>query len=296
VPFTQFLKTCQQRIETSLSSWLPEAVITPCKLHEAMRYVSLDGGKRIRPTLVYATGQALDIPVEKLDGPACAVELIHAYSLVHDDLPAMDNDALRRGKPTCHIQYDEPTAILVGDALQSLAFYVIAHDKSMVNDAAQRLKMVQILAQASGSRGMAGGQAIDLASVGKALGLVELENMHIHKTGALIRASVRLGAMSNPLIEPSQLENLDHYAKCIGLAFQIQDDILDVEGDTAALGKAQGADIARNKPTYPSLIGLKESKAMAQDLIEQALQSINSLGEPANPLRWIAEYIIRRQN
>jgi len=296
VPFSHFLQRCQQRVETSLSSWLPEPDVIPYKLHEAMRYVCLDGGKRIRPTLVYATGQALDIPIEKLDGPACAVELIHAYSLVHDDLPAMDDDALRRGKPTCHIQYDEPTAILVGDALQSLAFHILAHDNRMTDNSARRLEMVNILAQASGSRGMAGGQAIDLASVGQALNLAELENMHIHKTGALIRASVRLGAISQPLVDPTRMENLDHYAKCIGLAFQIQDDILDVEGDTEALGKLQGADIARNKPTYPSLIGIKESKAMAQDLIAQALHSVSQLGDRANPLRWIADYIIRRQN
>jgi len=296
VSFTHFLQICQQRVEKSLSFWLPEPNIIPNKLHEAMRYACLDGGKRIRPALTYATGQALGIPVEKLDGPACALELIHAYSLVHDDLPAMDNDTLRRGKPTCHIRYGEATAILAGDALQSMAFHILAHDSNMTNNPVRRLEMVNVLAQASGSRGMAGGQAIDLASVGKALNLAELENMHVHKTGALIRASVRLGIISQSLAEPSIVENLDHYAKCIGLAFQIQDDILDVEGDTEALGKLQGADIARNKPTYPSLIGLKKSKIMAQDLIEQALGSVNMLGERANPLRWIAGYIIDRQN
>jgi farnesyl diphosphate synthase len=207
----------------------------------------------------------------------------------------MDNDELRRGKPTCHIAFDEATAILTGDALQALAFYVLAHDPNMVPDAPLRLKMIETLADASGSRGMAGGQAIDLAYTGHELNLVELENMHIHKTGALIRAAVKLGALSDPDVELDVLEKLDHYGKCIGLAFQIQDDILDVESDTQTLGKTQGADVARNKPTYPAIVGLKQAKDMAADLVDQSLQSLQDFNHRADPLRGIAQYIITRQ-
>lgn len=290
------LTTYQARTEKSLEHWLPESTINPTRLHEAMRYSSLEGGKRVRPALVYLTGQALGVAPAMLDGPACALELIHVYSLIHDDLPAMDDDELRRGKPTCHIQFDEATAILAGDALQSLAFYILAHDPNMVADPGLRLQMVETLAQASGSRGMAGGQAIDLAAVGKTVNVAELENMHIHKTGALIRASVRLAALSAPKTDTKLLEKLDHYAKCVGLAFQIRDDILDVEGDTETLGKTQGADMARNKPTYPALLGLDEAKQMAKDLHQEAIDSLTILGEKAEPLREIAEYIINRQN
>jgi len=261
-----------------------------------MRYSTLGGGKRVRPLLVYMAGQAVGAPLAKLDGPACAVELIHVYSLIHDDLPAMDDDALRRGKPTAHIQFDEATAILSGDALQALAFYILAHDPLMVDDTGLRLTMVETLALASGSRGMAGGQAIDLAGVGTSMNLAELEDMHIHKTGALIRASVRLGALSQPGVDHDTLEHLDHYAKCIGLAFQIRDDILDVEGDTETLGKTSGADQALGKPTYPSLVGLAEAKRMAEELCEEAVASLAELGEPAQPLRDITEYIIQRQS
>jgi farnesyl diphosphate synthase len=290
------LKTYQARVEKTLDHWLPESNINPAQLHEAMRYATLDGGKRVRPALVYLTGQALDVAPAALDGPACALELVHVYSLIHDDLPAMDDDALRRGKPTCHIQYDEATAILAGDAMQALAFYILAHDPNMVDNARLRLKMVETLAQASGSRGMAGGQAIDLAAVGKEVNLAELENMHIHKTGALIRASVKLAALSSPEIAPESLEKLDQYAKCVGLAFQIHDDILDVEGDTEILGKAQGADSARNKPTYPALLGMNEAKQRAKDLHQEAVDCLSNLGEKAEPLREISEYIISRQN
>jgi farnesyl diphosphate synthase len=290
-----FLQTHQQRVSSVIDHWLPQNNILPERLHEAMRYAALNGGKRIRPVLVYATGQALNIPAGQLDGPACAVELIHAYSLVHDDLPSMDNDELRRGKPTCHIAFDEATAVLTGDALQSLAFFVLAHDPHMVSNPQLRLKMVELLADASGSRGMAGGQAIDLAYVGRELNLVELENMHIHKTGALIRAAVQLGALSNAGIDPAALDKLDHYGKCIGLAFQIQDDILDVESDTQTLGKTQGADMVRNKPTYPAIVGLKRAKEMAADLVEQSLESLQPFNHLADPLRWIAQYIIARQ-
>jgi geranylgeranyl diphosphate synthase type II len=286
----------QSRTEQSLEQWLPTANVIPSHLHEAMRYACLNGGKRVRPALVYMTGEALGIPLDKLDGPACALELIHVYSLVHDDLPAMDDDDLRRGKPTTHIAFDEATAILVGDALQSLAFYILAHDPTMIEDHEQRLRMVEELAMASGSRGMAGGQAMDLAAAGKQLTLAELEDMHIHKTGALIRAGVRLGAMSAVQAEAEVIDSLDHFAKCMGLAFQIQDDILDVEGNTETLGKTQGADQAQNKITYPALVGLAESKRMAHDLHQEALQSLAPLGEKANGLRALASYIIERQS
>ncbi len=290
------LSTYQTRTEQALQHWLPAAQILPTRLHQAMRYAALDGGKRIRPALVYMSGVALGAPLACLDGPACALELIHVYSLVHDDLPAMDDDDLRRGKPTTHITFDEATAVLVGDALQSLAFYILAHDPEMISDPARRLQMVETLAMASGSRGMAGGQAIDLAAVGREISLAELEDMHIHKTGALIRASVRLGALSQPGIDAGQLAQLDHYAKCMGLAFQIRDDILDIEGDTATLGKPQGSDQASNKPTYPALVGMGEAKTMANDLQQEALDSLTSLGAAAQPLRDIAEYIINRRS
>jgi geranylgeranyl pyrophosphate synthase len=214
-----------------------------------MRYAVLGGGKRVRPVLVFAAGAAVGAADARLDAPACAVELIHAYSLVHDDLPAMDDDDLRRGRPSCHRAFDEATAILTGDALQTLAFQILA--QATEPDAAVRLRMIATLALASGSRGMAGGQAIDLAAVGRELDMVQLEDMHIHKTGALIRASVLLGALCTDEFDEPRLERLDRYAKCIGLAFQIQDDILDVVGDTALLGKTAGADTARDKPTYP---------------------------------------------
>ena len=292
------LKTYQARTEKALQRWLPAAGVNPARLHAAMRYASLDGGKRVRPLLVYLTGQMLGARPAVLDGPACALELIHVYSLIHDDLPAMDDDALRRGKPTCHIEFDEATAILAGDALQSLAFYILAHDPDMVADAALRLQMVETLAQASGSRGMAGGQAMDLAAegTGQAMNLAELENMHIHKTGALIRASVKLGALSQPGVPAGQLERLDHFAKCMGLAFQIRDDILDVEGDTETLGKPQGSDQARDKTTYPALLGMTEAKRRADELHREAVDSLSQWGESAQALRDIAGYIIHRQS
>lgn len=284
------------RVEQALDRWLPAAGTHPARLHEAMRYACFNGGKRVRPLLVYLTGEMLGVAPEQLDGPACAMELIHTYSLVHDDLPAMDDDDLRRGKPTVHKAYDEATGILVGDALQAHAFHILSHDNDMIADAAARVRMIAILAQASGSRGMVGGQAIDLAAVGKELTLAELEDMHIHKTGALIRASVMLGALSKPGLDPAQQHKLDHYAKCIGLTFQIQDDILDVEGDTATLGKRQGADIARNKPTYPAIVGLSDAKRMAQELHEAAIASLESFGDQASALRQLSEYIITRKH
>lgn len=288
------LSEYQRRVESALQHWLPQPTEPPEHLHAAMRYASLDGGKRVRPVLVYATGKALGVPLEQLDGPACAIEFIHAYSLVHDDLPAMDDDDLRRGKPTCHKAYDEPTAILVGDALQSLAFEILAHDPHMLPDPSLRLAMVEELARASGSRGMAGGQAIDIAAEGRQLDLAQLQTMHRYKTGALIRAAVRLGALSFPAITAEQRAGLDHYAESVGLAFQIRDDILDVEGKTEDTGKTQGADEQRNKPTYPALLGMDEAKQLAQELVEGALQSLQGLDQRADVLRGIAEYIVTR--
>lgn len=285
----------RSRANQALDQRLPAADLHPGDLHQAMRYAVLGGGKRIRPVLVYSAGAAVGAMLEALDGPACAVEFIHAYSLIHDDLPAMDNDELRHGRPTCHRAFGEALAILAGDALQALAFQVLSQDPAMISDSVIRMRMLGLLAQAAGSRGLVGGQAIDLAAVGRDdLTLAELENMHIHKTGALIRASVLLGAFSRPEVEPTVLERLDRYAKCIGLAFQIRDDILDVVGDTATLGKTQGADRALNKPTYPALLGLDGAREHARALHQEALASLESLGSEADPLRWLATYIVER--
>ncbi|HEV2332069.1 MAG TPA: farnesyl diphosphate synthase, partial [Gammaproteobacteria bacterium] len=269
------------RMEKVLDRWLPPAEKRPERLHSAMRYAVLGGGKRMRPLLIYATGETLGVSPDKLDGPAAAVEIIHAYSLIHDDLPAMDDDELRRGRPTCHIAYDEATAILAGDALQVLAFSILTEDKAMTVSPAVRVEMLRIVANASGSAGMAGGQAIDLAAAGKTLDLAELELMHIYKTGALIRASVLLAAQSAPGLAADKLTALDRYAKCVGLAFQIQDDILDVEGETATLGKQAGADSARHKPTYPSILGLEPSRRRALALKDDAVAALAPFGAAA---------------
>lgn len=291
-----YLSACQNRIERALDARLPSENILPQTLHQAMRYSVLDGGKRTRPLLTYATGQALGLNEEVLDAPACAVEFIHVYSLIHDDLPAMDNDDLRRGKPTCHKAFDEATAILAGDALQAQAFEILATDPSIKVNAEARLKMIHCLTKASGSQGMVGGQAIDLGSVGTKLTLPELENMHIHKTGALIRASVNLAALSKPDLDPAIAKQLDHYAKCIGLSFQVKDDILDIESDTATLGKTQGKDNDNDKPTYPALLGMAGAKQKAQELHEQAVASLSSFGKEADLLRDLSLYIIERSH
>jgi farnesyl diphosphate synthase len=258
-----------------------------------MRYAVLNGGKRVRATLVYATGEAVGADSALLDAPACAVEFIHAYSLVHDDLPCMDDDDLRRGKPTCHRVYGEANALLAGDALQSFAFQVLCDGAS---NAERGMQMVATLAHASGSLGMAGGQAIDLAAVGRDLGLDELENMHRHKTGALIRASVRLGALCGAHVNARQLDQLDAYAACIGLAFQVRDDILDVEADTETLGKTQGADIALNKPTYPSLLGLAAAKQKAEELHERAISELADFDARADGLRGLSAFLVNRSH
>ncbi|SEQ36702.1 farnesyl diphosphate synthase [Ectothiorhodospira magna] len=284
----------QQRFENALAGWLPGENILPARLHDAMRYSALNGGKRIRPVLTYATGMALGVPLERLDGPACAVELIHVYSLIHDDLPAMDDDDLRRGKPTCHKAYDEATAILAGDAMQALAFQILAADPAMVDNPSARLRMIEHLARAAGSRGMVGGQAIDLGFEGQTPDIAQLENMHIHKTGALIRAAVMLGSSSCPDVNWELADRLDCFAKSIGLAFQIRDDILDIESDTQTLGKTQGADQALGKATYPAIIGLEASRQQARELVDRALDSLKDLDEGADLLRWIARYIVER--
>jgi len=290
----RFAAHCQQRVETALERFLPSENTLPAHLHQAMRYVVLSGGKRIRPLLVYAAGQASGARQHELDVTACAVECIHAYSLVHDDLPAMDDDDLRRGKPTCHKVYGEAEAILAGDALQALAFFLLAHADMGAISSHRRLQMIELLSQASGSRGMVGGQSLDLAATGKQLDIAELEDMHIHKTGALIRASVLLGAHCVENLANEQKQALDHYGKYTGLAFQVQDDILDVTGNSEQLGKETGADSALNKPTYPSLLGLAGARERARELHQAALDSLDGLDESADPLRWLSQYIVDR--
>ena len=289
------MREYQARIEAVLNEALPAAAADPQRLNAAQRYSVLGGGKRLRPLLVYCTGEALGIRPAVLDIPAAAVELIHSYSLVHDDLPAMDDDDLRRGRPTTHRAYDETTAILAGDALQILAFSLLAKNRGDGLSAAARLQMIRILAEASGTAGMAGGQALDLAAVGRRLGLAELEAMHRLKTGALIRASVLLAAACHVDLPAAALSALDDYAQDIGLAFQIQDDILDVEGNPADLGKNVGADAAKAKPTYASILGLERAKERAQALKHRACERLGVLGERAQVLDWLARYVVDRR-
>ena len=284
----------QARVEAALTRLLPPPDIVPKRLHEAMRYAVLGGGKRVRPLLVFAAGDLAGADAARLEILACAVECIHAYSLVHDDLPCMDNDVLRRGKPTCHVEYDEATALLVGDSLQAFAFHLLS-EHPLAGDAATQLEMVRIFAAACGSRGMAGGQAIDLDSVGKALTLAELEHMHIHKTGALIRASVALGARGGPPLSAQELEHLDRYAKFIGLAFQVVDDILDCEASTATLGKTAGKDAAAHKPTYVSVLGVERARALAEELRVQAQGTLAGFGARARRLAELADFIVLRK-
>jgi len=290
----RFAEHCQQRVEAALGRFLPSENTLPVKLHQAMRYAVLGRGKRIRPLLVYAAGQASGAQQQALDVAACSVECIHAYSLAHDDLPAMDDDDLRRGKPTCHKVYGEAEAILAGDALQALAFSLLAHADMGAISSQRRLQMIELLSQACGSRGMVGGQSLDLAATGKQLDIAELEDMHIHKTGALIRASVLLGALCAENLTDERKQALDHYGKYTGLAFQVQDDILDVTGNTEQLGKEAGADCALNKPTYPSLLGLSGARERARELHQAALDSLDGLAENAGPLRWLSQYIVDR--
>lgn len=286
----------RNRVETALERWLPDAESTPQRLHAAMRYAVLAPGKRIRPLLVYATGETLGVPAERLDGPACAVELTHAYSLVHDDLPAMDDDDLRRGRPTCHRAYDEATAILVGDALQTLAFDVLARDHAMIADPARRLRMLSAFAKACGSAGMVGGQMVDIEAQGNRLDRAALDQMHRMKTGALIGVSILLGAMSHPEVDSEVLARLERFGARIGLAFQIQDDILDQTGDSRRLGKTAGADAARNKPTYTGLLGLEQARAALAETYAEALEALEPFGEAAAPLLALAKLIVERDH
>ena len=292
--FLGWMATIQERTESALSTILPESSIAPERLHDAMRYAVLGGGKRVRALLAHAAGELTDAPVERLDRVACAVEFIHAYSLVHDDMPCMDDDVLRRGKPTVHVEYDEATALLTGDALQTLAFQVLS-EPTIAPTAADQLEMISLLARASGSRGMAGGQAIDLGAVGKTISRIELEFMHIHKTGALIRASVLLGARCGPACDADLLEPLDRYGKLVGLLFQVVDDILDAQSDTATLGKTAGKDADSNKPTYVSLMGLNEARSLAESLHAEAQAVLNALGPRSSRLEGLARFIVRRR-
>ncbi|WP_313505677.1 (2E,6E)-farnesyl diphosphate synthase [Stutzerimonas kunmingensis] len=291
-----YQKRCQQRVDGCLETLFVAPLPQLERLYQAMRYSVMNGGKRVRPLLVYAACEALNGDKASADGAACAVELIHAYSLVHDDLPAMDDDDLRRGQPTTHKAFDEACAILAGDGLQSLAFEAMAEAERNPQDAALRLRMFAVLARAAGPAGMVGGQAIDLGSVGLKLDRDALELMHRHKTGALIEASVQLGALASGRADADNLASLSQYARAIGLAFQVQDDILDVESDTATLGKHQGADIARDKPTYPALLGMEAAKAYALELRDQALHALRPFDTAAEPLRELARYIVERRN
>jgi farnesyl diphosphate synthase len=292
--FQSWAAARQTRIEAALEQVLPPARIAPARLHAAMRYAVLGAGKRVRPLLAFAAGELSGADPERVVIAGAAAELIHAYSLVHDDLPCMDDDVLRRGKPTCHVEYDEPTALLVGDALQSLAFQLLGEYR-LTDDPADQLELVKLLATAAGSRGMAGGQAIDLASVGQRLSLPELELMHIHKTGALIRASALLGARCGNGLNKQALAQVDTYAKAIGLAFQVVDDVLDAEAPTATLGKTAGKDAEQNKPTYVSVLGLSESRSFAQELRQEAFKALDGFGEAALRLRQLADFIVLRQ-
>lgn len=288
----QLLQAYAQRVEQALDRRLPAPDAEPVKLHAAMRYATLGGGKRVRGALVYAAGEALGARPEQLEASACAVELIHAFSLVHDDLPSMDNDDLRRGRPTCHKAFDEPTALLVGDALQTLAFEVLS-DPSRDLSAETRLTLVRLLAVASGSIGMAGGQALDIEATGKDLTIDQLINIHERKTGALIHVSVMMGAVAAG-VGGEALRALDGFGRDIGLAFQIIDDILDVTGDTKTLGKTQGADEAANKATFPAVMGLDAARTRAAALLESALASLKSLGDNGRSLAEIANFIVNR--
>jgi farnesyl diphosphate synthase len=297
--FQNWAAAQQSHFEEALRKLLPRADTTPQRLHEAMRYAVLEGGKRVRPLLAFAAGDLVGADPARVIIVAAAVEMIHAYSLVHDDMPCMDDDVLRRGKPTCHVQYDEATALLVGDSLQALAFQLLAEYR-LNDDAARQLDMIKLLAVASGSRGMVGGQAIDLASVGKALTLPELEFMHIHKTGALIRAAVLLGAQCGMVatMQPGyaeKLDKLDRFGKLIGLAFQVVDDVLDCEADTATLGKTAGKDANNDKPTYVSLLGINDARDMARRLHRESHEALAEFGDSAQRLRELADFIVLRK-
>jgi farnesyl diphosphate synthase len=283
----------RERVEATLERLLPEALAEPRRLHRAMRYAALGEGKRIRPLLVYAAGSALGVAPDALDAPAAAVELIHAYSLVHDDLPAMDDDDLRRGRPTTHRAFDEATAILAGDALQVLAFDILANEPMPV-DATGRIEMIRLLARASGTLGMAGGQAIDLAATGRRLTAAEIEAMHGMKTGALIRAAVLIACPASPSLAAARRNALDRYGRAIGLSFQIVDDLLDVLGDPAVTGKGAGSDALRGKPTYPAIAGVAAARARAAELAREGIAALDAFGPEAAYLREFAGELVLR--
>ncbi|XVO23703.1 MAG: polyprenyl synthetase family protein [Betaproteobacteria bacterium] len=291
--FQDWARETASFMEKTLADLLPAADTVPTRLHDAMRYSTLGGGKRVRPMLAYAAGEVSGASVDRLKVVASAVEMIHAYSLIHDDLPCMDDDVLRRGRPTCHIEFDEATALLAGDALHSMAFNIVsAH--SLTEKSSDQLDLIRLFSEACGSRGMAGGQAIDLASVDRAISLPELEHMHTLKTGALIRAAVMMGAMCGRPLSEIERQKLDHYAKCIGLAFQVVDDILDCESNTEKLGKTAGKDKDANKPTYVSLLGLNPAKQFAEELLRDAHQSLDVFGMSAKRLHELADFIVKR--
>jgi geranylgeranyl pyrophosphate synthase len=290
------LEQWRRRVEHELDRWLPRETTLPQRLHAAQRYSVLGPGKRIRPAFVYATAETLDIPLEHVDAAACAVELIHAYSLVHDDLPAMDDDDLRRGRPTCHKAFDEATAILAGDSLQVLAFQVLARHGGLASHDRVRLNMISILAEASGTAGMAGGQALDLEAEGRALTLPEIEQVHALKTGALIRASVLMAAHGAPGLAPAQLDRLGEFGRLVGLAFQVQDDILDIEGDAALIGKPVGSDRARCMPTYPAVAGLPAARARVHELHAAAGAILAAAGWAEGPLALLADWLLSRRH
>ncbi|WP_211828020.1 polyprenyl synthetase family protein [Kistimonas asteriae] len=295
----QYIQTCRQWADNGLEQVFARYQPAEARLHEAMKYSVFNGGKRIRPMLVRAACEALGGTAQTALPGACAVELIHAYSLVHDDLPAMDDDDLRRGQPTCHKAFDEATAILAGDALQSLAFEALTHPELTRSDtlaADYRLQQVTLLARAAGNHGMAAGQSLDMQGTGNTLTLSELETLHRHKTGALIEASVTLGALSAGIMEPAEIKPLQTYAHAIGLAFQVQDDILDVTASTATLGKQQGADVSLGKNTYVSLLGLDAAREKADLLRDEALTALQDMDERAAPLRLLADYIVSRHH
>jgi farnesyl diphosphate synthase len=289
------LEAWQTRMERALAARLPAPDVVPKRLHEAMRYSVLGGGKRIRPALLFAAARAVGLTENQVEAAACAIEMMHVYSLVHDDLPAMDDDDLRRGRPTCHKAFDEATALLVGDSLQPLAFQLLAGDPALPPSPAIRLRLIEMLAQAVGTFGMAGGQAIDLAVQGQRLGIVEVEDMHARKTGALIRASVLMAAECVPSLEPALSGALSTFAEAVGLAFQIQDDLLDVMGDAALLGKATGADRERDKPTHPAVIGIPASQERMRLLHEAALAALAPFGARAESLEALANWLLSRQ-
>jgi len=292
--FLAWMGGIQARVERALARLLPAGNIAPERLHQAMRYAVLEGGKRVRPLLAFAAGEVVQAPLERIEVAACAVEIVHAYSLVHDDLPCMDDDVLRRGKPTVHVEYDEATAMLVGDALQALAFQLVS-EPGLADEPRVQVEMVHTLAVACGSRGMAGGQAIDIASTGLPLTQPELEFMHIHKTGALIRAAIMIGAACGPALDAGMRAKLDRYARTVGLAFQVVDDILDSEASTATLGKTAGKDAQQGKATYVSVLGVSRAKAFAEELRREALAAIEGFGARGARLAQLADYIVLRE-